>query len=121
MGWSWRGICRSKGVEGQCGSGFGRIESFLGAFSSCIEANSASAEGQGEDSHEKIVREMWVIVCGCVDGGDAFVDLKEINARCGSGFRGILGKFGIDPGCIGVCGSSSFGVLTMDVIGPSDR
>ena len=33
--------------------------------------------------------ERWVIVCGWFGGGDAFVDLKEINARCGSGFGGI--------------------------------
>jgi hypothetical protein len=31
-------------------------------------------------------REWWVIVCGWVDGGEAFVDLKEINAKRGSGF-----------------------------------
>ena len=37
-----------------------------------------------------IVRcERWVIVCGWVGGGEAFVDLKEINARDGSGFGGI--------------------------------
>ena len=30
--------------------------------------------------------EWWVIVCGWVDGGEAFVDLKEINAKRGSGF-----------------------------------
>ena len=33
--------------------------------------------------------ERWVIVCGWFGGGDAFVDLKEINARCGRGFGGI--------------------------------
>ena len=33
--------------------------------------------------------ERWVIVCGWVGGGAAFLDLKEINARYGSGFGGI--------------------------------
>ena len=33
--------------------------------------------------------ERWVIVCGWVGGGDAFVDLKEINAKCGRGLGGI--------------------------------
>ena len=33
--------------------------------------------------------ERWVIVCGWVVGGEAFVDLKEINAKCGRGFGGI--------------------------------
>ena len=33
--------------------------------------------------------ERWVIFCGWVGGSAAFVDLKEINARCGSGFGGI--------------------------------
>ena len=36
-----------------------------------------------------MVRQQWVIICKWVGGGDAFVDLKEINARCGSGFGGI--------------------------------
>jgi hypothetical protein len=33
--------------------------------------------------------EWWVIVWEWVGGGAAFVDLKEINARYGSGFGGI--------------------------------
>jgi hypothetical protein len=36
--------------------------------------------------------ERWVIVCGWVGGGDAFVDLKEINACSGSGFVRICGR-----------------------------
>ena len=44
-----------------------------------------------EERHGVIVRcERWVIVCGWVGGGEAFADLKEINARYGSGFGGIL-------------------------------
>jgi hypothetical protein len=42
-----------------------------------------------KDGDEKIVRERWVIVCGWVGGGEAFVDLREINAKCGGGFGGI--------------------------------
>jgi hypothetical protein len=43
-----------------------------------------------EERHEVIVRcERWVIVNGWVGGGEAFVDLKEINAKCGGGFGGI--------------------------------
>jgi hypothetical protein len=37
----------------------------------------------------KLGSERWVIVCGWVGGGAAFLDLKEINARYGSGFGGI--------------------------------
>jgi hypothetical protein len=33
--------------------------------------------------------ERWVIVCGWVGDGDAFVDLKEINAKWGGGFGGL--------------------------------
>jgi hypothetical protein len=36
-----------------------------------------------------MVRQRWVIFCKRVGGGEAFVDLKEINARYGSGFGGI--------------------------------
>jgi hypothetical protein len=35
--------------------------------------------------------ERWVIVRGWVGGGEALVDLKEINARDGCGFGGIEG------------------------------
>jgi hypothetical protein len=36
-----------------------------------------------------MVREMWVIICGWVDGGDAFFDLKELKARLAGGLGGL--------------------------------
>jgi hypothetical protein len=47
-------------------------------------------------------------------------DLKEFGSGVGCGSLRILGEFGIDPGCIGVCGYPSFGVLTMDANETSD-
>jgi hypothetical protein len=38
--------------------------------------------------------ERWVIVCGWVGGGDALVDLKEINAEMAVDLRGLAGIFG---------------------------
>ena len=74
--------------------GLRAFSSQLLALLSCIKANSALPEWRGKDGNEKIVRERLVIVCGWVGGGEAFVDLKEINARCGRGFRWILGRLG---------------------------
>jgi hypothetical protein len=36
--------------------------------------------------YEISVRQRWVIFCKWVGGGEAFVDLKEINAKCGREF-----------------------------------
>jgi phage shock protein PspC (stress-responsive transcriptional regulator) len=65
--------------------------------------------------------ERLVIICGLADGGEGFFDLKELKARVAGDCGGFGEIFGIDPGCIGVCGYLSFGVLATDVIGPSDR
>jgi hypothetical protein len=65
------------------------FSSLLSAFRPFIEANSASTEGWGEDGYEKIVRERWVIVCGWVGGGEAFVDLKELKASVAADLGGL--------------------------------
>jgi hypothetical protein len=44
----------------------------------------------GEGRHGVIVGcQSWVILCKWAGGGVLGADLKEINARCGSGFGGI--------------------------------
>ena len=47
------------------------------------------AEWRGKDGNQKIVRERWVIVCGWVGGGEAFVDLKELKASVAADLGGL--------------------------------
>ena len=59
----------------------------------CIEAHFCLGRVVGKGRYDaNVCGERWVIVCGWAGGGEAFVDLKEINARYGSGF-GRMGVF----------------------------
>jgi hypothetical protein len=59
----------------------------------CIEAHFCLGRVAGKGRYDAIVgSESWVIVCGWAGGGEAIVDLKEINAGYGSGF-GRMGVF----------------------------
>jgi hypothetical protein len=91
-----------KEINAKCGSGFLRMGVFLRALRSQLPAlifammrillrrSGVRGTVMKELGSEKVGRR-WVIFCGWIDGGDAFVDLKEINAKCGGGFGGIEG------------------------------